>query len=65
MGRSEAFVGNDQFLRSMIPHHSRAILVCEQSDISDPEIQDLCEQIISSQQEEIDQMNEILDRLDD
>jgi len=65
MGRAEAFVGDDQFLRSMIPHHSRAILVCEQSDISDPEIQDLCKQIISSQQEEIDQMNDILDRLNE
>lgn len=47
----------------MIPHHSRAILGCEQSNISDPEIIDLCDQIISSQQDEIDQMNEILERL--
>ncbi|GGD76246.1 hypothetical protein GCM10007269_19110 [Microbacterium murale] len=63
MGRAEAFIGNDQFLRSMIPHHSRAILVCEQSDITDPEITTLCEQIVSSQQQEIDQMKQILERL--
>lgn len=63
MGRAEAFVGDDQFLRSMIPHHSRAILVCEQSNITDPEIIALCDQIVQSQQEEIDQMNDILERL--
>lgn len=63
MGRAEAFVGDDQFLRSMIPHHSRAILVCEQSTITDPEIVELCGQIVSSQQREIDQMKQILERL--
>ncbi|PYC99726.1 DUF305 domain-containing protein [Microbacterium esteraromaticum] len=63
MGRAEAFVGDEQFLRSMIPHHSRAILVCEQSTITDPEIVELCGQIVSSQQREIDQMKQILERL--
>ncbi len=64
LGRTEAFVGDEQFLRSMIPHHSRAILVCQESDLSDPEIIDLCAQIVSSQQQEIDQMQAILDRMD-
>ena len=63
-GRAELFVGDRQFLASMIPHHSRAILVCEQSDISDPEIETLCRQIIASQQSEIDQMKQIMERLD-
>ena len=49
----------------MIPHHSRAILVCEQSNITDSEIVTLCEQIVQSQQEEIDQMKDILERLND
>jgi uncharacterized protein (DUF305 family) len=62
MGRSETFVNDDAFLRSMIPHHSRAILVCQESDLSDPDVIDLCEQIIESQQEEITQMEGILDR---
>ena len=61
LGRTETFVGNEQFLRSMIPHHSRAILVCQESDITDPEIATLCEQIISSQRDEIRQMQRILD----
>ena len=44
--RTQAAVGNEQFLRSMIPHHSGAILMCEQSSITDPEISTLCDQII-------------------
>lgn len=62
LGRTETFVGNEQFLKSMIPHHSRAILVCQESKITDPEIIALCDKIISSQQAEIEQMQRILDR---
>lgn len=61
LGRSSALVGDDQFLRSMIPHHSRAILVCQESDINDPQIQVLCGQIIEAQREEIVQMEKILE----
>lgn len=46
----------------MIPHHSRAILVCQESDLTDPEVIELCEQIVKTQKEEIAQMQEILDR---
>ena len=31
--RTQAFVGDDEFLRSMIPHHSGAVLMCEQASI--------------------------------
>ena len=61
LGRSQAFVNDDRFLRAMIPHHSRAILVCEEASISDPEIEALCDQIIASQQAEIDIMKRIRD----
>jgi hypothetical protein len=60
--RSQALVGDRQFLRSMIPHHSGAILMCERAKIRDPEIQDLCQQIIASQKQEIAQMKDILAR---
>ncbi|HKS56554.1 MAG TPA: DUF305 domain-containing protein [Steroidobacteraceae bacterium] len=60
--RTQAAVGDEQFLRSMIPHHSGAILMCEQSAITDPEIRELCGQIIQSQQAEIEQMQAILKR---
>ena len=60
--RSQAAVGDRQFLRSMIPHHAGAILMCEKSSISDPEIRKLCVGIIKGQQQEIDQMKAILGR---
>ena len=58
--RQQSGVSDDQFLRSMIPHHSGAILMCQEARIQNPEIQTLCKGIVSSQQAEIDQMREIL-----
>ena len=60
--REQSLVGDRQFLRSMIPHHSGAVLMCEKAKITDPEIQSLCQGIISSQTSEIDQMRAILER---
>lgn len=60
--RDQLLVGDRQFLRSMIPHHSGAILMCERSAISDPEIRGLCDGIVRSQQQEIAQMKAILAR---
>lgn len=62
--RQQIAVSDKQFLRSMIPHHSSAILMCERASIQDPEIQELCQAIISSQQAEIDQMKSKLLELD-
>jgi hypothetical protein len=58
--RQQAAVGDAQFLRSMIPHHGGAILMCEQSAIDAPEVQALCRAIIQSQQSEIAQMKALL-----
>lgn len=55
-------IGNTQFLRSMIPHHSGAILMCQESELTDPEIIKLCDDIIKGQKQEIDQMKAILER---
>jgi uncharacterized protein (DUF305 family) len=60
--RNQAAVGDREFLRSMIPHHSGAILMCREAAITDPEIVALCRQIVESQQKEIAQMNAILQR---
>ncbi len=62
LARTQTPVGNEQFLRSMIPHHSSAILMCEQSAITDREIITLCEEIVKAQKEEIAQMKNILER---
>ena len=61
--RQQVAISDKQFLRSMIPHHAGAILMCEQASIDDPEIKELCGTITSSQQTEIDQMKAILQRL--
>jgi uncharacterized protein (DUF305 family) len=61
--RQQTAISDKQFLRSMIPHHSGAILMCEQASIIDPEIKELCGTIIASQQAEIDQMKAKLNEL--
>ena len=54
--RQQTAIGDRQFLRSMIPHHSGAILMCREASLEDQELKTLCQEIISSQQREIDQM---------
>lgn len=60
LARSQTPVGDDQFLRSMIPHHSSAILMCERSSITDPQIVTLCGEIVEAQEREIAEMEAIL-----
>lgn len=60
--RTQTTIGDTAFLRSMIPHHSGAILMCEQAKLSDPEVRQLCSGIITGQKSEIDQMKQILKR---
>ncbi|MFT3894494.1 MAG: DUF305 domain-containing protein [Anaerolineales bacterium] len=62
--RQQTAITDKQFLRSMIPHHAGAILMCQQAPIQDPEIKQLCQTIIASQQEEIDQMKAKLQELE-
>lgn len=60
--RSEALVGDDAFLGSMIPHHSRAIHMCQEAGLSDPAIRELCDGIIRAQRQEIAEMERIIER---
>ena len=60
--RQQAGVTDQQFLRSMIPHHAGAILMCQEAKLADPEIQALCGQIIVAQEAEIAQMKALLDK---
>jgi uncharacterized protein (DUF305 family) len=64
MIRQQTAITDRQFLKSMIPHHAGAILMCEQAPIQDAQIKDLCRNIISSQQSEIDEMKRMLNSLD-
>jgi hypothetical protein len=64
MIRRQTFVTDEQFLRSMIPHHGGAILMCEQAPLADPGIQELCGRILSSQRAEISEMQAKLTQLE-
>lgn len=64
--RDQTLIGDKQFVRSMIPHHSGAILMCERASIRDAEVRELCFKpngIIESQSREIQQMERIKARL--
>ncbi len=61
--REQAAITNKSFLRSMIPHHAGAILMCNKAPITDVELRKLCSNIVKSQQQEIDQMKGMLQRL--
>ena len=58
--RQQAGIGDREFLRSMIPHHAGAILMCQQATLHDPQILKLCNNIVASQQTEIEQMKALL-----
>jgi hypothetical protein len=58
--RWQTAIGDRQFLRSMIPHHAGAILMCNKASISDAAIKTLCKSIVSGQQDEISQMKALL-----
>jgi uncharacterized protein (DUF305 family) len=62
--RQQTAISDRQFLRSMIPHHAGAILMCQRASLRDEEIKKLCDSIISGQQAEIDQMRAKLRELD-
>ena len=64
--RDQTAVGDRQFIRAMIPHHSGAILMCNRASLRDAEIKDICFKengIVDSQKREIVQMEAILKRL--
>ena len=54
--RAQTAITDRQFLKSMIPHRAGAILMCEHASISDADIRRLCQEIVSGQQAEIEQM---------
>jgi hypothetical protein len=61
--REQIAVSDDQFLKSMIPHHAGAVLMCEKAQLQDEEIKSLCQNILDSQTSEIAQMKKIMDRM--
>ena len=62
--RYQTVVGDKQFLKSMIPHHAGAILMCDNPNLRDQEVKDLCKSITIDQQKEIDWMKNKLEELE-
>lgn len=60
LARGQMFVGERTLLRSMIPHHSSAILMCERAQLQSPEVLALCDEIVEAQQREITRMQALL-----
>lgn len=54
--RNQTAISDKEFLKAMIPHHASALLMCDNKNITDIEIQELCKNIVTSQQKEIDWM---------
>jgi uncharacterized protein (DUF305 family) len=56
-------IGDVQYMKAMIPHHSSAILVSKNANLKDPEVIKLSEGIIASQEKEIAEMKATLARI--
>ncbi|OQA36321.1 MAG: hypothetical protein BWY54_00132 [Candidatus Dependentiae bacterium ADurb.Bin331] len=61
--RKQVAVDDTQFLKSMIPHHAAAILMCKEAHLQRPDVKQLCANIGKTQQQEIDFMKEQLEIL--
>lgn len=61
--RNQTFIGDRQYLKAMIPHHSSAILTSSRADLKDPQVRALADSIIILQRREIQLMKSALDRL--
>ncbi|MFN0082809.1 MAG: DUF305 domain-containing protein [Ferruginibacter sp.] len=61
--RTQTPIGDVQYMKAMIPHHSSAIMVSKNANLKDPEVIKLSEGIIASQEKEIAEMKAILARM--
>jgi hypothetical protein len=59
--RSQAVIGDVDFMKSMIPHHSIAINNARKASISDPRVRELADGIIRAQVLEIAAMKRLID----
>lgn len=64
MVRSQTAVGDTAWMKTMIPHHSIAILTSKNADLSDPRVKELAEKIIDAQEKEIKEMKELIEELE-
>lgn len=62
--RSQATVGDAEYMKAMIPHHSIAIMTSERAQITDPRVRKLADEIIAAQRREIAEMKYLINELE-
>lgn len=62
--RTQQPIGDVQYMKAMIPHHSSAILTSEHAGIKDPEVRKLADGIIEAQVKEIAEMKALIGKLE-
>ena len=62
--RSQDAVGDEAWLKAMIPHHSIAVLTSARANISDPRVRKLADGIIAAQVKEIEEMKLLIADID-
>ncbi|WP_254659535.1 DUF305 domain-containing protein [Mucilaginibacter sp. PPCGB 2223] len=56
-------IGDIQYMKGMIPHHSIAIMTSQNAHIKDARVRKLADGIIKTQQKEISEMKALIDSL--
>lgn len=62
--RTQATIGDVDWMRAMIPHHSIAVLTSSEANLKDPRVRELARSIVDSQTREIDQMKGLIAELE-
>lgn len=63
--RSQATVGDVEYMKAMVPHHSIAIMTSERAQITDPRVRELADEIIEAQRREISEMKYLIQDLEE
>lgn len=61
--RTQTIVNDTSYMKSMIPHHSIAILTSER-DFEDPRVQELADKIVEAQRKEIAEMKALIEEIE-
>ncbi|MCX2721373.1 DUF305 domain-containing protein [Roseibium salinum] len=61
--RSQSTVSGPSYMRAMIPHHSIAVMTSERSQIRDPRVRKLADEIIRAQRQEIAEMRFLISQV--
>jgi hypothetical protein len=62
--RSQIMIDDISYMRSMIPHHSIAILTSERANFEDSRVQELANKIIEAQRKDIEEMKKLIENIE-